>query len=57
MDVPRHSHPEIEDRITLEIGALRGDIAALDGRMRQGFTQVVQAIAQLAALMEGGDDG
>jgi hypothetical protein len=56
MAAPSHTHPEIGDRITLEIGALRGDIAALDGRMRQGFTQVGQAIAQLAALMEGGDD-
>jgi hypothetical protein len=44
MAVPAHAHPELEDRVTLEVGALRGDIAALDGRVRQGFAGVVQVL-------------
>jgi hypothetical protein len=56
--VPHHRHQELEDRLTLEVGALRGDIAALDGRVRQGFTAITQAIGQiLARLPEEPNDG
>jgi hypothetical protein len=52
--VPGHTHPELEDRLTAELAGVHTEILALRQDVRRGFTEVAQAIAQLAAHLEGG---
>jgi hypothetical protein len=55
--VPQHTHQELEDRLTAEVSSMHTELVALRQDVRRGFTEVAQAIAQLAAHLEGGGDG
>jgi hypothetical protein len=44
MDAPRHTHPELEDRISAEMSGVQTEIVALRSDTRRGFADVVQAL-------------
>jgi hypothetical protein len=46
MDIPRHSHQELEDRITGEMSGIHTEIAALRVDTRRGFELVSTLLAE-----------